>query len=114
MFLRDNEIEVHFKVSHHPPLVSISFRLSPARPKDTRENILATKEFTVNIISEHFVEAANSASTEAPADVNEWVVSGLTMSPSVSITFNTPDQRFYREVIDRCKACICQGKRSQL
>ncbi|KAF9464994.1 hypothetical protein BDZ94DRAFT_1255052 [Collybia nuda] len=72
-------------VSHHPPLISVSFRLSPARPKDTRENVLATKQFTVNIISENFVEAANAASTEAPADVNEWIVSGLTMAPSTDV-----------------------------
>lgn len=83
MFLRFNK-EVHFQVSHNPPLVSVSFRLSPDRPKDTRENILATKQFTVNIISEDFVEAANAASSEAPADVDEWILSGLTMSPSVS------------------------------
>ncbi|RDB25416.1 Uncharacterized protein YwrF [Hypsizygus marmoreus] len=69
-------------VSHNPPLVSISFRLSPARPKDSRENIIATKEFTVNIISEPLVEAANASSVESPADVDEWILSGLTMVPS--------------------------------
>ncbi|EJD03429.1 uncharacterized protein FOMMEDRAFT_146973 [Fomitiporia mediterranea MF3/22] len=69
-------------VAHNPPLVSVSFTLPANRPKDTRENIKATKEFTVNIISEPFVEAANSASVEAPADVDEWIVSGLTQEPS--------------------------------
>ncbi|KAK1232337.1 hypothetical protein PQX77_004542 [Marasmius sp. AFHP31] len=69
-------------VSHNPPLVSVSFLLSTKRPKDTRENILSTGEFTVNIISENFVEAANSCSVEAPASVDEWIVSGLTMEPS--------------------------------
>ncbi|TFK44779.1 hypothetical protein BDQ12DRAFT_673569 [Crucibulum laeve] len=72
-------------VSHNPPLLSVSFSLSPRRPKDTRENLLATKEFTVNIISEAFVEAANSTSVEAPADVDEWIVSGLTMEPSTTV-----------------------------
>jgi flavin reductase (DIM6/NTAB) family NADH-FMN oxidoreductase RutF len=72
------------QVSHNPPLLSISFNLSPKKPKDTRENILATKEFVVNIVSEAFIEAANSASVEAPSDVNEWTWSGLTMEPSVS------------------------------
>ncbi|KAJ8503133.1 hypothetical protein ONZ45_g11133 [Pleurotus djamor] len=61
-------------VSHNPPLLSVSFSLSPRRPKDTRENILATKKFTVNIVSDHFIEAANSTSLEAPADVNEWIL----------------------------------------
>ncbi|KIK67335.1 hypothetical protein GYMLUDRAFT_192051 [Collybiopsis luxurians FD-317 M1] len=72
-------------VSHNPPLLSVSFTLSPQKPKDTRENILATKEFTVNIISEHFIEAANSTSLDAPADVSEWIVSGLTMEPSSQV-----------------------------
>ncbi|KAL4267795.1 FMN-binding split barrel [Pleurotus pulmonarius] len=67
-------------VSHNPPLLSISFSLSPRRPKDTRENILSTKKFTVNIISDDFIEAANSTSVEAPADVDEWLISGLTMA----------------------------------
>ncbi|KAL5524160.1 hypothetical protein ACEPAG_8333 [Sanghuangporus baumii] len=69
-------------VAHNPPLLSVSFVLPSNRPKDTRENIKATKEFTVNIISEPFVEAANSTSIEAPAEIDEWAVSGLTPEPS--------------------------------
>ncbi|KAI5115010.1 hypothetical protein M0805_005028, partial [Coniferiporia weirii] len=70
------------QVSHNPPMLSVSFTLSAARPKDTRENIKATKEFVVNIISEPFVEAASATSIEAPADIDEWAVSGLTPTPS--------------------------------
>ncbi|PFH51553.1 hypothetical protein AMATHDRAFT_142276 [Amanita thiersii Skay4041] len=73
------------QVGHNPPMLSVSFALSRRRPKDTRENILATKEFTVNIISESFVEAANTTSVESPVDMNEWVLSGLTMEPSIDI-----------------------------
>ncbi|KAL5506891.1 hypothetical protein ACEPAH_6347 [Sanghuangporus vaninii] len=69
-------------VSHNPPLVSISFTLPSSGVKDTRENIKATKEFTVNIISEPFVEAANATSIDAPPEVDEFVVSGLTPLPS--------------------------------
>ncbi|OCB89706.1 hypothetical protein A7U60_g3054 [Sanghuangporus baumii] len=69
-------------VAHNPPLLSVSFVLPSNRPKDTRENIKATSEFTVNIISEPFVEAANSTSIEAPAEIDEWAVSGLTPVPS--------------------------------
>ncbi|KAL0571154.1 hypothetical protein V5O48_010809 [Marasmius crinis-equi] len=72
-------------ISHNPPLLSVSFNLPTRRPKDTRENILSTREFTVNIISENFVEAANSCSVEAPASVDEWIVSGLTMEPSKEV-----------------------------
>ncbi|KAI0081303.1 hypothetical protein K474DRAFT_1656808 [Panus rudis PR-1116 ss-1] len=72
-------------VSHNPPLLSVSLSLSPRRPKDTRENIKATKQFTVNIISEPFIEAANSCSIEAPDYINEWKVSGLTPEPSILV-----------------------------
>ncbi|KAJ7597594.1 hypothetical protein C8J56DRAFT_323684 [Mycena floridula] len=72
-------------VSHNPPLISISCNLPRKRPKDTRENILETKEFTVSIISEHFAEAANATSVEAPADVDEYILSGLQMEPSASV-----------------------------
>ncbi|KAJ6587003.1 hypothetical protein DFH09DRAFT_1142247 [Mycena vulgaris] len=72
-------------VGHIPPLVSISFSLSQKRSKHTRENISATKEFTVNIVSEAFVEAANSTAAEAPASVDEWILSGLTPTPSTLV-----------------------------
>lgn len=37
----------------------------------------------MNIISEPFVENANVTSVDAPADFNEWSISGLTKAPSV-------------------------------
>ncbi|KAI0051206.1 hypothetical protein FA95DRAFT_1580759 [Auriscalpium vulgare] len=77
--------ELHSKVAYNPPLISLSFTLSPRRPKDTRENILATKEFVVNLISEPFVAAANSTSVESPQDTDEWKVSGLTGETSVHV-----------------------------
>lgn len=40
------------QIANNPPLLSVSFSLSPRRPKDTRENIKDTKEFVVNMISE--------------------------------------------------------------
>ncbi|KAJ3539200.1 hypothetical protein NMY22_g4837 [Coprinellus aureogranulatus] len=66
-------------------MLSVSFSLSKRRPKDTRENILSTKQFTVNIISESFVEAANSTSVESPATMDEWILSGLTPEPSALV-----------------------------
>lgn len=69
--------------NHDPPVVVVSFT-HPA-PKDgqpvlkeTCQNILDTKEFVANIISESFVEAANYTSIDAPAEVSEWALSGLT------------------------------------
>jgi flavin reductase (DIM6/NTAB) family NADH-FMN oxidoreductase RutF len=72
------------QVSHNPPMISLSFSLSNRRPKDTRDNILNSKGFTVSIISEPFVEAANSTSVESSADHDEWIFSGLTKESSVS------------------------------
>lgn len=66
-------------------MISLSFSLSKRRPKDTRDNILNSKEFTVSIISEPFVEAANSTSVESSADHDEWIFSGLTKESSVSV-----------------------------
>ena len=65
-------------------MISVSFSHSKRRPKDTCDNILNSKEFTVSIISEPFVEAANSTSVESSADHDEWIFSGLTKERSVS------------------------------
>ena len=51
--------------------------------KDTAHNIKATKNFTVNIISEPFIENANVSSIDTPSDVSEWPLTGLTKEPSV-------------------------------
>ncbi|KAJ9149664.1 Nitrilotriacetate monooxygenase component b [Coniochaeta hoffmannii] len=68
-------------VAHDPPMFTIGFSsaLHPEeKSKDTLRNLAATGECVINIISEHFVEAANSASVNAPYGVSEWDVSGLT------------------------------------
>lgn len=77
------------QVSPNPALISISISANSnpdgsPRPKDTVANIKATKEFTVNIISEPFIENANITSIDAPHGVDEWEISGLTKEPSVS------------------------------
>ncbi|KAL2282573.1 hypothetical protein FJTKL_10438 [Diaporthe vaccinii] len=68
-------------ISHDPPLFIIGFASSlagAAAAKHTLHNLAETRECTVNIISEHFVEAANSTSVNAPYGTSEWAVSGLT------------------------------------
>lgn len=73
-------------VAHDPPTVMVSFtHPSPDELKGTCENILATKEFTTNIISEHFLEAANYTSIDAPKGQSEWPLSGLTQAESKTI-----------------------------
>lgn len=53
--------------------------------KDTLVNIEATKCFVVNIVSEDIVAQMNLTAPEYPEDVDEFVESGLTPTPSVSI-----------------------------
>jgi hypothetical protein len=52
--------------------------------KDTVIDIKQTKGFVVNIISEPWINQANTASIDAPSDVSEWPITGLTKEPSVS------------------------------
>jgi len=73
-------------VTQNPPLISVCFTNPGANElKDSARNILATKQFTVGIISEPFVTNANVCSVDAPRDVSEWPFSGLTKAPSISI-----------------------------
>ncbi|GAA5918445.1 hypothetical protein JCM1841_003973 [Sporobolomyces salmonicolor] len=73
-------------VAHDPPTVMVSFtHPSGDELKGTCDNILATKNFTANLISEHFVEAANYTSIDAPKGQSEWPLSGLTQVPSKTI-----------------------------
>jgi flavin reductase (DIM6/NTAB) family NADH-FMN oxidoreductase RutF len=67
-------------VEHDPPIFVIGFAsgLSSTKTKDTLRNLRETGECVINIISEGFVEAANSCAVNAPLGANEWAVSGLT------------------------------------
>ncbi|KAL4246287.1 FMN-binding split barrel [Abortiporus biennis] len=70
-------------VTQNPPLISISItNPTPARLKDSARNIITTKQFTVNLISEAWIENANVCAIDAPHDISEWPLSGLTKEPS--------------------------------
>ncbi|GAA5917202.1 hypothetical protein JCM6882_002253 [Rhodosporidiobolus microsporus] len=76
-------------VCHNPPMVMVSFtHPNGDELKGSCENILETKEFSANIISEPFIEAANYTSIDAPKGVSEWPLSGLT--PVESETIKSP------------------------
>ncbi|CUM53531.1 uncharacterized protein AC631_02345 [Debaryomyces fabryi] len=72
-------------VNHDPPIFTIGFSGGRGNAKDTCRNVLDTKELTINIISEWFVEAANFCSTNAPLNVDEWKLSGLTPLESTKV-----------------------------
>ncbi|KAI0110388.1 hypothetical protein GGR51DRAFT_511022 [Nemania sp. FL0031] len=65
-------------VNTDPPLFALGIASPLSAPKDTLRHLVANGECTVNMISEHFVEAANATSVDAPPGCSEWVVSGLT------------------------------------
>lgn len=68
-------------IGHDPPLFVVGFASALAddsSARDSLRNLVSSGECVVNIISEHFVEAANAASVNAPFGASEWAVSGLT------------------------------------
>ncbi|KAK9768000.1 hypothetical protein K7432_001729 [Basidiobolus ranarum] len=69
-------------VGHDPATIVFSVARSLNGPKDTAKNILSTKEFVVNIMSEWFLESANYTAIDAPDMVSEFELSGLTPYPS--------------------------------
>lgn len=76
----------YFSVANSdPPIFTIGISNGRGNLKDTAANILETGELTINIISEWFVEAANFASVDAPTDVDEFELSGLTPLPSSKV-----------------------------
>ena len=67
-------------ISANPPVICFAPMIRPrdSSCKDTLNNVEATGEFVVNIVSEDFAAQMNAASAELPPDVDEFVVSGLT------------------------------------
>lgn len=73
-------------VTNYPPIISFACNHSgPGRVKDTIANLKNSQGFTVNIISEPFVENANATAIDAPPDFDEWTLSGLTKAKCVQI-----------------------------
>ena len=66
--------------SSNPPMVCFctTIRSGPRPHKDTLENIRATGEFVLNIVSEEFAEQMNLTSADVPPEVDEFELSGLT------------------------------------
>ena len=66
--------------SSNPPVVVFCPIMRPLPPmaKDTLRNIIDTREFVVNIVSEDFVAAMNATAAEVGPEVDEFEISGLT------------------------------------
>jgi flavin reductase (DIM6/NTAB) family NADH-FMN oxidoreductase RutF len=74
-------------VCANPPHVLFCpmIRGTDRKPKDTLRNVRSTGEFVVNIVTEVLAEAMNLTSTELPAEINEFEMSGLTAQPSTTV-----------------------------
>ncbi|RZJ64093.1 MAG: flavin reductase family protein [Flavobacterium sp.] len=72
-------------VGEDPPHVMFSTVRSGDKNKDTLNNVLATKQFVVNMATEDLVEAMNATSAELPPDGDEFSYAGLTPAPSVIV-----------------------------
>ena len=68
-----------------PPHVMFSTRRDNDKNKDTLNNVLATKQFVVNMVTEDVVEQMNTTSQSIPADESEFDLANLTPIPSVKV-----------------------------
>ena len=69
-----------------PPIVTVTVLPAPGgRMKDTGVNILHTREFVVNLVSEELAEAMNVTCIDAPPGVDELQIAGLETAASVKI-----------------------------
>lgn len=65
-------------VGEDPPHIMFSTVRSGNTNKDTLNNVLATKQFVVNMATEDLVDAMNATSVNLPPDGNEFEYAGLT------------------------------------
>lgn len=74
-------------LSHDPPMVAVGFaRNHNGEMKDSIKNVLAKKEFAINIMSEWYLDAANHTSGGFSPETDEFVESGLTKAPCEVVT----------------------------
>jgi flavin reductase (DIM6/NTAB) family NADH-FMN oxidoreductase RutF len=71
-------------VSSSPPVVMVAF--SAKGRKDTLDNIVDRREFVVNVVHHDLRHPMVVSSANVGAEVDEAVVLGLEMAPSVSMT----------------------------
>jgi flavin reductase (DIM6/NTAB) family NADH-FMN oxidoreductase RutF len=73
-------------MGHDPAVAMVSVLAHPeARLKDTANNILETKEFVINLVSETVAEAMNITCIDAPPGTNELELANLKTAASVKV-----------------------------
>jgi flavin reductase (DIM6/NTAB) family NADH-FMN oxidoreductase RutF len=76
-------------VSANPPVILFCTAVRPEDPdrglaahKDTLLNVVTTREFVVNVVTEGMAEKMNLTSAQVPPNVDEFELVGLTPAPS--------------------------------
>lgn len=73
-------------MGHTPPTIALGLLADPQKGfKDTARNILDSGEFVVNLVPEALAQAMNITCIDAPAEVSEVDLAGLTTTPSTHI-----------------------------
>lgn len=72
-------------IGDDPPHVMFSTTRNNNSNKDTLNNVLATKEFVVNMVTESTVERMNMTSQMVEPHIDEFELAGLTPIPSLKI-----------------------------
>lgn len=72
-------------VSEDPPHVMFSTVRTGNKNKDTLNNVLDNNQFVVNLVTEEVVEQMNTTSQSVAADVDEFMLAGVTPMDSVYI-----------------------------
>jgi len=75
-------------IGDDPPHVMFSTRRDNNTNKDTLNNVLSTKQFVVNMVTEDLVEQMNTTSQAVPSYVDEFELVGLTPIASTKIKPN--------------------------
>ncbi|QBZ98731.1 flavin reductase family protein [Flavobacterium sangjuense] len=72
-------------VGDDPPHVMFSTGRGNNTNKDTLNNVLATKQFVVNMVTEELTEQMNSTAQAVHSDIDEFELAGVTPIPSLKI-----------------------------
>jgi flavin reductase (DIM6/NTAB) family NADH-FMN oxidoreductase RutF len=72
-------------VGDDPPHVMFAAGRSNHRNNDTLENVLATKQFVVNMVTEELTEKMNITAQSVPSEVDEFELAGVTPLASLKV-----------------------------
>ncbi len=73
-------------MSSVPPIMAVGVgRIDRSTPKNTAANILDTKEYVINLVSEAIAPQMNECAVDMPAEMDELAEVGLTAEPSEKV-----------------------------